>query len=359
MSKRWRLVDTGLRTAAQNIALDRALLEARQAEEIPSTLRFLRFTPSALLGCDQSAEQELNIDGCRAGNIAIQRRITGGGAVYTDERQLDWQLFVHRRDIGAADMRAFARRVCHAAATAISALGIEAKFRPRNDIVVEGRCVSSGGGVFDGNALLYQGTLLVDFDLEKWLPVMRMTTGMASHEALEAARMRISCLRDLLERRPAPALIKRYMMEAFESEFDIEFHDGDLTLTEHARYLAALAETDTPDWVDLISNPAADMPIYRVELKIAGGTLRASLIYDRRRHRIRRLWLDGDIPPGSRPTVIALEAALQDSPVERLDHNVRVFFAGLDIEPRTLGAEDLITILLLAVRQPIVASNRA
>jgi hypothetical protein len=61
MSEMWRVIDTGLRPAAQNIALNRALLEARQANEIPSTLRFLRFAPSALLGYHQSAEQELNL----------------------------------------------------------------------------------------------------------------------------------------------------------------------------------------------------------------------------------------------------------------------------------------------------------
>ena len=52
-AERWRVVDSGLRTAAQHIALDRALLEAREAGEIPGTLRFMRFTPSVLLGAAQ------------------------------------------------------------------------------------------------------------------------------------------------------------------------------------------------------------------------------------------------------------------------------------------------------------------
>jgi len=121
MSEMWRVIDTGLRPAAQNIALNRALLEARQAEEIPSTLRFLRFAPSALLGYHQSAEQEFNLDYCNANGIAIQRRITGGGAIYFDETQVGWELYLHRRDVGTSDMQAIARRICHAAATAISA----------------------------------------------------------------------------------------------------------------------------------------------------------------------------------------------------------------------------------------------
>ena len=120
MSEMWRVIDTGLRSAAQNIALNRALLEARQAEEIPSTLRFLRFTPSALLGYHQNTEQELNLDYCKANHIAVQRRITGGGAIYCDETQLGWELYLHQRDVGTFDMRAIAKRICHAAASAIS-----------------------------------------------------------------------------------------------------------------------------------------------------------------------------------------------------------------------------------------------
>ena len=48
MVEMWRVIDTGLRAAAQNIALDRALLEARNAEEIASTLRFYRVAPAVL-----------------------------------------------------------------------------------------------------------------------------------------------------------------------------------------------------------------------------------------------------------------------------------------------------------------------
>ena len=190
MREMWRVIDTGLRTAAQNIALNRALLEARQAEEIPSTLRFLRFAPSALLGYHQSAEQEFNLDYCRANQIAVQRRITGGGAIFSDETQLGWELYLHRRDVGASDMQAIARRICHAAATAISALGVDARYRPRHDIEVDGRKISGTGGAFDGDALLYQGTLLIDLDVEKMLRVLRIPAEKLSDKAIASARDR-------------------------------------------------------------------------------------------------------------------------------------------------------------------------
>lgn len=359
MREMWRVIDTGLRAAAQNIALNRALLEARQADEIPSTLRFLRFAPSALLGYHQSAEQEFNLDYCRANRIAVQRRITGGGAVFIDETQLGWELYLHRRDVDTSDMQAIARRICHAAATAISALGVDAHYRPRNDIEVDGRKISGSGGAFDGDALLYQGTLLIDFDVEKMLRVLRIPAEQLSGNAIATARERVANLTDLLGRRPDPVLIKRNFTAAFESEFDVEFQEGDLTLTEHARYQVALAEIDTPDWIDLVRRPASDMPLFESVQKFGGGLLRASLTYDRLTHRIKQVWFSGDISVSPRRTIVDLEAALRDTSVERLERNVRVFFSGREVGMLTLTPDDFIAVIRLAVKQPIVAASRA
>lgn len=349
----WRVIDTGLRPAAQNIALNRALLEARQAEEIPSTLRFLRFTPSALLGYHQSAEQELNLDYCRANQIEIQRRITGGGAIYFDETQIGWELYLHKRDVGTADMQAISRRICHAAATAISALGVDARYRPRNDIEVDGRKISGTGGAFDGDALLFQGTLLIDFDVEKMLRVLRISAEKLSDKAIATARERVANLKELLGRAPDPAQVRRNITEAFESEFDVEFGEGDLTLSEHRRYQTALSEIDTPDWVNLVTRPAADMPILEGVQKFAGGLLRAAVTLDTRTQTLRQVWFTGDIFISPRRTVADLEAALRDLPLDRLETRVQSFFSERKADMLSLAPQDFITVVRLAVKQPL------
>ena len=42
----WRLLDTGVRPASENMALDEALLELRAQKRIPPTLRFLQSSAS-------------------------------------------------------------------------------------------------------------------------------------------------------------------------------------------------------------------------------------------------------------------------------------------------------------------------
>ena len=349
MTETWRLIDTGLRPAAQNIALNRAVLEARRAEEIPSTLRFLRFVPCALIGCNQSVEQELDIDYCKTGGISIQRRLTGGDVMHLDEGQLVWELYLHRRDVRPADLRAVSRRLCHAAAAAVSALGVSACFRPHNDIEVDGRTVSASAGVFDGDALLFQGTLLIDFDPGTMLRASRFP-GMAA-----TARHRVACLKELLGVKPDVALIKRYLVEAFESEFGVEFAEGDLTLSEHARFRSALREIDHPDWVNLVSSPAAELPVLQAQRQTAGGRLHATVVYDLRARTIRQAWFATDVSFTPRRALADLEAALRYLPADRLAQRVERFFTGLHVEMPLLKPADFVDVVRLAVGQPLPA----
>jgi lipoate---protein ligase len=355
--ERWRVIDTGLRPAAQNVALNRALLEARRAEEIPSTLRFLRYAPCALLGCHQSAEQEVNIDYCAANRIVIQRRMTGGAAVFLDENQIGWELYLHRRDVGAADIRAVSKRICHAAATATSALGMDARFRPPADIEVDGRRVAEAATLLDGEALLFQGMLFVDVDVEKTLRVLRIPASGLSDAVLACARDRVSSLTELMGRKPDAALIKRYLAEAFESEFDVEFTEGELTLSEHQRYRAALSETETAGWVNLVASPASAVHVLEGVRECAGGVLRASLIFHLPTRTIRRIWFTRDPPVQPRRIMADLEATLHEVPLERLARNVERFFAGHPQVLCSLAPADFIDVVQLALRQTILTKN--
>jgi lipoate-protein ligase A len=350
MAENWRVVDTGLRPAAQNIALNRALLEARRAEEIPSTLRFLRFTPCALIGCGQSPGQELDLDFCRTNGIEIQRRLTGGDVMVLDERQLVWELYLNRHDTGTTDLRAIARRLCHAAATAVSALGVNAAYRAHNDIEVDGRRISDSAGIFDGDALLFQGTLLVDLD-----PGMTARASRLLGAAPGPAGDRVTSLKHLLGAKPDIASIRRYLTEAFECEFGVEFGEGDLTLSEHARFRSALREIGHPDWINLVSRPAAELPVLQAQQQTAGGRLNAAIAYDRPMRVIRQAWFAAEVPLTPPRLLADLEAALRHLPAARLAQRVERFIAGRQPDALPFAAADFVEVLQLALGQPLSA----
>lgn len=243
--KTWRWIDTGLLPPAENLALNRALLEARQAGEAPSTLRFLRFTPAALLGRHGDAAKELDLEYCRAQGIAVQRRITGGGAIYMDPNVLGWELYLDKAEAGSAEMAAISKRICEAAARAIVALGAAAEFRAPTDIVVGGRKISGTGGALDGNALVYQGTLLVDFDVARMLHAL----GIVDEKMHAGARAATVNLRELVSPLPSPAALRGAFIGAFGKEFGAAIEVGELNAAERSRQAAALAEMDSAQWV--------------------------------------------------------------------------------------------------------------
>lgn len=341
----WRLLDTGIRVAAENIALNRALLEARQQDFSPNTLRFLGFEPCALLGFHQSAEQELNLDYCESRGITIQRRITGGGAIYFDTTQLGWELYLHKRDLGTADMTAISRRICEAVARGISTLGITATFRPRNDIEVDGRKISGTGGAFDGDALMYQGTLLVEFDVEQMLRVLNIPAEKLSDKAIASARERVTNLADLLGYVPPREMVLNAISTALADEFGVRFEPAGLNAEEQRLYADALQEIDHPDWVNMLAHPAQDRPTLTAVRKFSGGLLHVNIAYDRAQHRIKQVWFDGDVFISPRRTLIDLEAALRDSHEENLTRIVTDFFQQRTVDMLTLTPDDIAALI--------------
>ena len=61
MSKPFRVIDTGIRDGREQIAFDQALIDLHKAGEIPDTMRFLQFPPTALIGRHQALSKELNL----------------------------------------------------------------------------------------------------------------------------------------------------------------------------------------------------------------------------------------------------------------------------------------------------------
>ena len=251
MTRRWRWIDTGVLRAAENMALNRALLEARRAGEAPSTLRFLRFLPAALVGRHGDPARELDLEYCRTHGIAVQRRITGGGPIYMDEGVLGWELYLERDDVGTAEMPAISRRLCEAAARAIVALGAPAQYRAPTEIVVAGRKISGSGGAIEDDALVYQGTLLLDFDVGAMLHVLAATARTLNDAVLAGARAGVINLSEVLGRVPAPAALRGAFIEAFGREFGAQLEEGGLNDAERRRFEAALAEMDTEEWTGM------------------------------------------------------------------------------------------------------------
>ncbi|RJX31660.1 MAG: DUF116 domain-containing protein [Desulfarculus sp.] len=307
----FRLLDTGLMTAAENMALDEVLTRRAGAGLSPPTLRFLRFSPdAALVGYHQEVERELRLDYCREQGIEVNRRLTGGGAILFQGSALGWELVA---PLGAPPFQggfeASLERICTAAARGVSRLGVEARFRPRNDIEVAGRKVSGTGGVLLEGGALFQGTLLIKNQIERFLKALRVPVEKLKKREMASLMERVAFLEDLLGPLDLD-VVKQALAAEFNQSLGLVLEPGGLTPGEEQELAQRLPYFCSEQWVRLKSPPSGRPAWLRNIVQTGQGTLRAHLWLDRRGSRVQRAFISGDFFCRPQRLVLDLEAAL-------------------------------------------------
>lgn len=341
-AKTWRLLDTGLRRAGENIALNRTLLESHQAGHSPNTLRFLRFYPSALAGYHQDIDAVIHQDYCRQRGIEIQRRITGGGAIYFHEMQLGWELYLHKKVFNSGDMQHISQRICEAAAGALRSLGVEAHFRPRNDIEVGGRKISGTGGAFDGDSLLYQGTLLISFDAGEMLKILRVPQAKNAHRAIKSIQERIITMEEILTTVPDFPMIQNAFRHSFAQAFGVKFASAQLNEYEQQQYAIILNEIHDPQWVYLVQKPRLLPDAKHGFYRATGGMIHVDLSLSGDGQHVEQIWISGDFFVHPKRIIADLESHLKAVPLKKLGPAIRQFFDQTPVDLLLLEPDDFV-----------------
>jgi lipoate-protein ligase A len=347
-----RVIDSGVTEGRLNIALGQALIERHRLGAIPDTLRFLRFPPTALIGRHQALGQEVDIGFCRRNDIGLVRRITGGGAIYLDPGQLGWELVIQRTTLGGRDLTDAARRICEAAAAGLRQLGVDARFRPRNDIEVGGRKLGGTGGFFDGDTLFFQGTVLVDMDPARMLAALKVPRAKLEKRALDSAAQRVVTLMELLgESCPGMTAIQNALVTGFASDLGLEPGQGELD--EETRRLAQQLydeEIGQDEFVNEIEQPAGGNDLLKGEHTGPGGTIRTYLrLQGPGGNRIASTLITGDFFITPPRVIYDLEGALRGLPLDQVPGTLDCFFRDADIEVLSVGKEDFLLSLQAAI----------
>ncbi|MDJ0813434.1 MAG: biotin/lipoate A/B protein ligase family protein [Woeseiaceae bacterium] len=346
MTQPFRIIDTGVREGRANIAFDAALIEERQAGRVPDTIRFLRFPPTALIGRHQDLSREIDLDYCRENGVGTVRRITGGGAIYLDEGQLGWELVFHRASLGVAALPDLAEKICSAAALGFKQLGVDARFRPRNDIEVDGRKISGTGGFFDGDVLIYQGTVLVDMNSQQMVSALNIPEAKLAKRELDSAAQRVITLKELLgDGLPDIDTIKAALIHGFTAGLGIEAEHGEITENEEA--LASrhfVEEIGTDEFVAEIDNPGDDNETLAGTHTGAGGTIDSFVKLEGPTKAIlQRVLITGDFFVTPPRIVFDLEAHLAGTRLEEIDDEIDAFFASNDVDMLSVAPADFKT----------------
>ena len=164
------LLDLTLRTPAENLACDEALLDAAETGAGGEILRFWESRdPFVVLGYSCRIDAEVNLDACVAHSVPVLRRCSGGGTVVQGPGCLNYTLILRIPEhdsplMNVTTTNAFIMKR-HADALAHACPAGKIEVRGISDLTM-------GDLKFSGNAqrrkhhyLLFHGTFLYSFDL--------------------------------------------------------------------------------------------------------------------------------------------------------------------------------------------------
>lgn len=212
-----RLIIDGHQDPYYNMGFDEALLVLRDRGEIPPTLRLYMWDPSAVtIGYFQRIRDTVNLEYAYEKNIPVIRRITGGGTVYHDSKgEITYSIVSDIRG-KLVDVQESYRIICNGIVYALRKLGLEAVFKPVNDILLNGRKVSGSAQTRRRKTLLQHGTLMVSTDLEELARLIRAPKEKLASHRVHSIRERVTTVSIELGRTMSPEDMIPYLVEGFQ-----------------------------------------------------------------------------------------------------------------------------------------------
>ncbi len=222
-SKIWRYIDSGIGTAAWNMAVDEALLSCFSQGDLP-ILRLYGWKPALSLGRFSEPSENLDMDRIKRDGIGCVRRITGGGIlVHGDD--LSYAMILPRSFIAERGVRESYRYLCGFLLRLYGALGLSAAFaqeralaekqtdiclagREAYDIVINGNKIGGNAQRYSRQAMLQHGTIPIDLDRGRFEPLFLKESGLKDAATLRREHSMMGQER-----------LKAFVLEAFTETF--------------------------------------------------------------------------------------------------------------------------------------------
>jgi lipoate-protein ligase A len=233
MKEQWRFLQTGLNTAATNMAIDRAVLVANSEGKVPPTVRFFAWKPPAIsIGYFQSLNDEVDLENCKKLGIDYVRRITGGGAVFHED-ELTYSIIIPEShpQISKNIMKSYGR-ICGALIKGLKNLGVESNYAPINDIIANNKKISGSAQTRKLKTVLQHGTILTDVDVDKMFSLLKVPNEKIKDKLIADVKQRVTSIKHVLGKEPSFNEVASAIKAGFEEEFNVELKDGTLTKEE-------------------------------------------------------------------------------------------------------------------------------
>ncbi|HKI44776.1 MAG TPA: lipoate--protein ligase [Balneolales bacterium] len=152
--------------------------------------------PSIIIGRNQNTLEEINYDYVRKKGITVVRRISGGGAVYHDQGNLNFSFIKPYSPSRLNNFLEFTQPIIEV----LRDLGIPAELSGRNDLVVDGLKISGNAQHSTKSRMFSHGTLLFDSDLNEVVESLNVKMTKIKSKGMKSIRSRVSNISRFLKR---------------------------------------------------------------------------------------------------------------------------------------------------------------
>jgi lipoate-protein ligase A len=249
----WRLITDDGVTASFGLSADEVLAERVGAGASVPTLRLYTYrSHCALVGRFQNVANEVRTEYCEAHHIPINRRPTGGGAIIMGADQLGVALTIPgRTDDNYSQARELMGMFSEGLVRGLNQLAVNASFRRKNDIEVDGKKII-GLGIHraQSNGLLFHASLLVDLDVELMLHVLNTPFEKISDKEICTIAGRITTVRRETNSRITLDEVRQTIARSYASALDVRMVADKFT-SDELQAISALEREKylSDDWI--------------------------------------------------------------------------------------------------------------
>jgi len=362
---RWRLLDLGALDGLTIQTVYEAVAESVSRGDQPSTL--ILCTPShpyVCIGVHQLLEREVDLDYCQQQGLPVVRRQAGGGAVYLNGGQQFYQVVVRGDEPWIPrPVNDFYALLLKPTVYVYSSYGLEAAYRPPNDVVVSGRKASGNAALTLGRARVLIGNVIQDIDPELVSRVLRVPSEKFRDKLAESLRQWLTSLRHELGYTPPVEEVKARLLEGYRRELGVTFSPGHLSLRERNTLETLKRRYGSSEWLHRRSLAHPTLAKGERGIKLAGGILLCETVHKAGKlvrvilrcveERIDEILISGDFSAHPVEAITQLEQGLTGTLLDdigRLTSTIRRLIDRLGLQLEGVTARDLASAIMNARR---------
>jgi len=360
MKRQWRFLlahetyaDFSISTSP---ALERAVMEAISANTV--TLDIFP-EDSFTVGVLDDPEKAIDLNFCRRQGVVVLRRNTTGGTIYAGKgsAMICYYLRTSEPSVPHTIGEAFPKFLGDFAHAARELFGFPAKYRPLNDVEVEGRKLMPTSCKIERDTLVFRLVLNVKpQNTEITSRAILLPPEKIQDKALKTMEARFTYLEKETGREITPRDLENFLRRAVQLSFgEVELTSGGMNDTEKKYWQEFREKFSRECW--LLANseslrfkeipPGAKRGEKRV--KATAGLIRAVLL--RKDNQIYDLILTGDFHPRPHTVLADMEVSLRDGPAqpEEIAKRIKGVYSRSGVEISGTTVEDFIAAVTGAV----------